>query len=287
MHAGRWLALALLVTAVAAAVYLVALSQDDDGVVWKADAERNASAEWASSRADPPGPQPCPDSTAPDRAAPKIRRVASPVAQGRYAYAITVAPGDDCHGERAELAQGNPSRPGFENRVFRDGDERWIAFQVRLGSDFDIRDVAWRVIAQFHEPGGDYGPPALSLDVQDGEFELFRADRNVPSDDTVELWHAPAPKGRWVRFLLHVRFSPDPDTGFVELYGNPAGGGVRQLLRVPRTFTMRKDANGQGVPLHARIGIYRDPNGHFGTETVYFDGYTVATTRAAAEGNAF
>ena len=285
MHAGRWLALALLVTAVAAAVYLGALSNDDDGVLWKADAERSASAEWASSRADPPGPQPCPGSTPPDRAAPKIRRVTSPVAQGRYAYSITVAPGDDCHGERAELGQGNPSRPGFENRVFEDGDERWISFQVRLGADFDTSVDTWRVIAQFHEPGGDYGTPALSLQVEGGDFVLYRADKNVVSEDTVELWRTPAVKDRWVRFTLHVKFSPDPHTGFLELFGNPAGGPVHQLLRKRATFTMRKGPGGRGAPLHARIGIYRDPEGHFGTETVYFDGYTVAKSRAAAEGD--
>ena len=288
MHAGRWLALALLVTAVAAAVYVAVLShRDDEGVIWKADAERSASAEWASSRAEPPGPAPCPGSTSPDRATPKIRRVTSPVAQGRYAYAITVSPGDDCSGERAELGQGNPSRQGFEDRVFRDGDERWISFQVRLGSDFDPGVDTWRVIAQFHEPGGDYGPPSLSLNVEDGDFVLYHADKNVPSEDTVELWHAHAVKDRWVRFTLHVKFSPDPHTGFIELFGNPAGGPVRQLLRRKPTFTMRKAADGHGAPLHARIGIYRNPHGHFGTETVYFDGYTVATSRAAAEGNAF
>jgi hypothetical protein len=41
------------------------------------------------------------------------------------------------------------------------------------------------------------------------------------------------------------------------------------------------------LPLHARIGVYRNPDGPFGTETVLYDGFTVANTREAAEGNAF
>ena len=287
MHPGRWLAVALLVTALAIAVYAGAVTQDDGGVLWKADAERPAAAEWASSRADPPGKAPCPSSTPPDLTTPRIKRVTEPVAQGRYAYAVTLAPGDDCDGERTELGQGNPSRPGFEDRLFHEGDDRWISFQVRLGANFDTSVQTWRVIAQFHQPGGDLGTPPLALQVAFGAFVLYRADRNVDSYDTDDLWSAPAVKERWVRFTMHVKFSADPDVGFVELWGNPAGGDVKQLLRKTKTFTMKKDALGIAVPLHARIGLYRNPNGHFGTETAYFDGYTVATSREAAEKNAF
>jgi hypothetical protein len=73
----------------------------------------------------------------------------------------------------------------------------------------------------------------------------------------------------------------------VELFGNPAGGAVVPLLARTATYTMKKDASGTAVPLHARIGIYRNPDGGFGTETAYYDGFTVATSRAAAEANAF
>jgi hypothetical protein len=50
---------------------------------------------------------------------------------------------------------------------------------------------------------------------------------------------------------------------------------------------MKVDEQRDSLPNHARIGIYRNPEGPFGTETVYYDGFTVATTRAAAEKGAF
>jgi hypothetical protein len=257
-------------------------------VLWTADAERPAAAEWASSRADPPGPAPCPYSAPPDlTSTTHIRRVTDPFAQGRYAYAITTAHGDDCNGERAELGQGNPSRAGFADRLFNEGDERFISFQVRLASNFDVNVSAWRVIAQFHQAGGELGPPPLALQVTGGDFVLYKGDANADSGGTIPIWRAHAQKGRWVKFTLHVKFSPDPATGFVELWGNPAGGPLRLLLPRTQTYTMKKDAGGAAVPLHSRIGIYRNPAGGFGTETAYFDGYTVATSRAAAEANAF
>jgi hypothetical protein len=216
-----------------------------------------------------------------------VKRVGEPAAQGRFAYAITVAHGDDCDGERAELGDGNPTRAGFEDRLFHEGDERWISFQVRLGDNFDVKVDTWRVIMQLHQPGGELGPPPLALQVTNGDFVLYKGDANVESGSTIPMWEAPARTGRWVRFSLHVKFSADPRVGFVELWGNPGGGSVVPLLARTPTYTMKKDAGGVAVPLHARIGIYRNPGGGFGTETAYFDGFTVATSRAAAEANAF
>ena len=257
-------------------------------VLWTADAERPVADEWASSRADPGPHAACPYSAPPDlTSTDRITKTSAVVAQKKYAYAITTAAGDDCDGERAELGDGNPSRAGFEDRVFRDGDERWISFQVRLGENFDVSVDTWRVIMQLHQPGGELGPPPLALQVTGGDFVLYKGDANVASGSTIPMWHAPARAGRWVRFTLHVRFSADPRAGFVELWGNPAGGAVRALLPRTPTYTMKRDARGVAVPLHARIGIYRNPDGGFGTETAYFDGFTVATSRAAAEANAF
>jgi hypothetical protein len=116
---------------------------------------------------------------------------------------------------------------------------------------------------------------------------LYKASANVDSHDTLPLWSGPARSGRWVKFTLHVNFSADPASGFVELWGNPAGGEVVRLLAKTRTYTMKNDSAGRPQPLHVRIGIYRNPSGPFGTETVYYDGFTVATTRGAAEANAF
>jgi hypothetical protein len=284
MHLGRWFVAALLVTVAAAAVYASAIREDEPtgSVLWKADAERPLAQEWASSSAMPrDAKQDCDSLAPPDSTSPRVRRSRT-AAQGRWSYAITAEPGDDCHGERAELGHGNPGRAGFDDRLFEQGQERWIAFQIRLGSNFDPSVGAWRVVMQLHQRGD--GSPPISLDVEDGRWILYRSES--PANDSVnstELWSAPAVPRRWVRFLLHVRFSPTPDDGFVELWGNPAGGPLAELLPKSVMHTMKAG----GLPLHSRIGVYRNPEGPFGTETVFYDGYTVASTREAAEANAF
>jgi polysaccharide lyase-like protein len=293
MKARVWFLAAVAVFAVGAATYADEAGRGPDPVkpspnivVWKADAERPAEREWASMRAEAGGPAPCTNAFPSVAATPRIHRSSTVVAQGRHSYAITAVPGDQCDGERAELAQGNPQRDGFEGRVFNSGEERYISFQVLLGRNFDIAAPGWRLIAQLHQ-AGNLGTPALSLNVEEGRFVLYRSDANVESFDTVPVWEAPASKDRWVKFTMHVRFSSDPAEGFVELWGNPAGGDVVPLLgRVPMA-TMKKDDSGTTVPDHARIGIFRNEAVGFGTETVYYDGFTVATSRQAAEQNAF
>jgi hypothetical protein len=286
MNARIWFAVALAVLVLGAVTFADQAGRDSDRVVWKADAELPTDREWASLRAEAPGPAPCTNAYPSGAASPRIRRSTTVVAQGKFSYAITAAPGDRCDGERAELGQGNPQRTGFANRVFNPGEDRYISFQVRLARNFDLTVPGWRLIAQLHQ-AGNLGTPALSLNVEDGRFVLYRSDSNVESFDTVPLWGALASKERWVKFMLHVRFSADPGEGFVELWGNPAGGDPVALLKKTPMATMKKDAGGATVPDHARIGIFRDDRAHFGTETVYYDGFTVATTREAAERNAF
>jgi hypothetical protein len=286
MSARIWFVAAVASLVVGAVAYIDLSEQPPGRIVWTADAELPPAQEWASVRAQPSGRAACSDSSPAYYDTARVRRSTAPVAQGGYSYAITLAHGDRCYGERAELGQGNPGRPGFENRLFQPGDDRYIAFQVYLAPNFDINATGWRLIAQLHQQAG-LGTPPLSLDVEAGRFVLFRSGNNSDSSDTVPLWSAAAANGRWVKFTLHVRFSADPKQGLVELWGNPAGGAVVKLLGATPTSTMKTDQGGRTVPDHARIGIFRNEHARFGTETVYYDGFTVATTREAAEGNAF
>jgi hypothetical protein len=286
MSARIWFVAAVAVLVVGAVAYTDLSEQPPGRILWRADAELLPAQEWASLRAQPSGHAACSDSSPAFYDTARVRRSTSVVAQGRYSYAITLAHGDRCYGERAELGQGNPGRPGFESRLFQPGDDRYIAFQVYLAPDFDVHATGWRLIAQLHQQAG-LGTPPLSLDVEAGRFVLYRSGNNSDSSDTVPLWSAPAANGRWAKFTLHVRFSADPGQGLVELWGNPAGGAVVKLLGATRISTMKTDGSGRAVPDHARIGIFRNERASFGTETVYYDGFTVATTRTAAEGNAF
>jgi hypothetical protein len=122
------------------------------------------------------------------------------------------------------------------------------------------------------------------MEVQRGRFILMNSNNNGVSGDTVEKWSGPATRNRWVRFTVHTKFSPDPGVGSIELFGDLDGEGMKLLMPEIHTHTMKQE-NGVPVPVHARIGMYRDPSIN-GTSHILFDGFTIATDRASAEAGA-
>ncbi len=269
LRPGRVLALA---TVLALAMTVTAFARTAHAsVLWTADAEKSWNQEWANEATQEPS---------------RIQRITSPVAQGSYAYSIELRPGDDPggYGERSELGMGNPTRGGFP--LFHEGDERWVAFQVYLPSDYPIDAPSWNDIMQLKQLGS-LGTPALSMGVEEGRFTFKNSATNhEDSQPTAGMWSGPAVANRWVEFLLRVKFSAEPNVGFVELFGNLDGSGLKQLLGQTFTHTMKQE-NGVTVPSQSRIGQYRDSAMHLGASHIYFDGYTIATDRASAEANAF
>jgi hypothetical protein len=233
-----------------------------------ADAERPLTQEWANYS--------CADAS-------RVKQVESPAVQGRRAYEIEVRDGDNSYGERCEIGMANPGRAGFP--VFREGDERWISFQVYLPDDYPIDTPDWNLIFQIHQQG-DGGCPPISIGVEDGKMKMFKSVRNTYVYDTAEMWTAPVQRNRWMKLTLHIKNSADPSVGFVELFGDLDGQGMKTLLERTATHTMTKTASGESMINHARVGIYRNPR-ISGTAHVLFDGFTISTDRASAEANAY
>ena len=232
-----------------------------------ADAERSLSQEWANYSCQ-------------DRSRVKHTSNAN---QGKRAYKLEYRPGDDSWGARCEIGMGNPARSPFP--LFEAGDERWISFQVYLPDDYPIDTPMWNVIFQIHQEG-DGGCPPLAMHVEKGEFKLFSSARNTYVLDTREKWSGPAVANRWVKFTIHLKNSPNPDVGFVELYGDLDGNGEKLLMERTHMHTMTKYSNGKPMTNHARVGIYRNPNIR-GTAHILFDGFTISTDRQSAEDTAF
>jgi hypothetical protein len=233
-----------------------------------ADGERSLTQEWANFS--------CADAS-------RVQQVESPAAQGRRAYQIEVRDGDNAYGERCEIGMGNPGRAGFPQ--FREGDERWISFQVYLPDDYPVEQPNWNLIFQIHQIG-DGGCPPISIGVEDGQMKLFKSVRNTYVLDTAEMWAAPVVRNRWMKLTLHIKNSADPSVGFVELLGDLDGQGMTTLLPRTATHTMTKTAAGDSMINHARVGIYRNPR-ITGTAHVLFDGFTISTDRESAEANAY
>jgi hypothetical protein len=287
----------LLLTAV---LTLGAAGQAQAEVVWTADATRPVHEEWASfSTRDR-----CAEVIEPGTRTSRISQVdAPPGAPTPRAYRFELRDGDMCFGgERAELAQRNPGKdfPDGVSRQWRRGEERWIAFWLRFEPGY-ILDRGGRghfhSLAQFKQAGG-HGSPVLSLGLREGRFEVSRTGNNPRTrwEDFPPAWLFGSPRtGVVYRFTWHVKFDPDPDDGFVEVFADLADGrGMRTVVPFTREATM-KIADGSDprhrrrsvLPSHLRIGPYRDDDTYDERTVSHYGGVTVATTRREAERSAF
>jgi hypothetical protein len=260
--------------------------------VWTADGEHGGpTQEWNSSCSAPNSSGVQPPTTTSDRLQVVSKSAGGNVVQGTSAYQSLLKWGDNCGGgERAEWAQGNPPNSGTTvySKQFGEGDDNYTSFQVYLTPGMNVDSDNWKAIAQWHQ-AESLGTPVLALDVANGVMKLDHSSGqgDVQSNDDPPMWQAPVSTGRWMKFTLHVKWSADPAVGLVELWGNPAGGSMVQLVPPTHMFTLKRlNGTGGAVPTHARIGLYRQSE-VFGDESALYDGYTVATTRDAAEGLAF
>ncbi len=260
-------------------------------VIWAGDAESPSSREWATGNAfDVNRGNATSMLSGGWSSSTRVRRVSSPVAQGSSAYAVTVLGGDrDAYtsgAQRTEVGQNNASRsfPDGVNRQMTHGQERWIALQLRIPADFP--SARWNSLVQLKGAGTGNGPFGVSW--ENGRITLAKSERrSYGSTDLDTVWAPPGPsaRDRWLKLAIHVKWSTGPN-GFYELLGDLGDGqGFHQLK--PRTdgWTLKRDAAGEPVDVGARFGIYRSAIA--ADATAYFDGFTVARTRADATRRAF
>ena len=242
------------------------------------------------------------------------------MAQGRRAYRLRVQEGDDSYGERCEMGMANTSssnidRVGGSRVLFQNGTESWIAQQIMLdpnvyafcGTECAF-DYDGGLVQQLKQTGA-CGTPANGIVTRDlPGVGVVLEHRNSAENDCgnatmKSLWRVPIRRGAWVRILQHVRWSTDPDTGYIATWINgrpvqPSRDGNSKRITRPgdevriHTWTLK---NGPGVDrlrqckshpcAHLRNGVYRDSTVR-GDSVVYVDGTTVAKTRAAAEARA-
>jgi hypothetical protein len=198
----------------------------------------------------------------------RIRIVRAPGAPRRRVVLFTVQPGDRpvSGGERAELAASRQATGGYERS------EAWYAWSTYFPRDLNpLAAHTWNVFTQWHGTAPDHcspdvalqvntrpRPPRIRLAVRGGALARSScAPQATLTRDTVAL-----ALGRWYDFALHVRWSADPRTGFVEL-------AVNGRVVVPRIATATLYA-GQGVYL--KQGFYRGPSA--ATSHIYHGGVT-------------
>jgi hypothetical protein len=181
----------------------------------------------------------------------RLAVVTSPVAEGKYALKATVVQGDDpinSSGNRNELVHQGREPVGSEYYY------RWkVLFDPSFPSE-----RTWQLFTQWHHDGCCGSPPV--------EFFVYGEEIRLTLNDSVTPWRTRLVRGVWHEFIMHVKWSPDPKVGFIELWYDG------QLV-LPKRFigTMYP-----GNLNYLKLGLYRNdtvkPVG-----VVYHDGFIQAT----------
>lgn len=212
-----------------------------DGVLWEGDFETGSLSQW-----------PIVQQVASDR----ITIAQDPTRQGNFAARFEVRPGDNIGdtAPRAEVAAELGEQEN-EERYYR-----WFTyFDPAFPTEFEdsfVTFTQWR--------STDESDAFSSFMVWGDEIELRR-------DGT--RWEAPLVKGVWHEFIYHVKWSPDPNVGFIELWYDGQ-------LAMPKTYieTMAGEP-GAGVENYVKQGLYKSDE--IPTGVVYHDGFVAGTSFAA------
>jgi hypothetical protein len=223
----------------------LALSSGDDGeVLWRGDFETGDLSQWEDAQ---------------EVDEDKIMVVDDPVRQGDHAARFEVEPDDN-------IGDTDPRAELVGTLVEDEGEERYYRWFTYFPDDFPTEDdeefvtfTQWRAT----DESGAY----TSFMVWGDEIELRR-------DGT--RWSTPLEREVWHEFIYHVRWSPDPEVGFIELWYD--GELVLPELRVQ---TM-SGSPGDAVANYVKQGLYKDED--LPTGVVYHDGFVVGTSLDAVRG---
>lgn len=149
-----------------------------------------------------------------------------------------------------------------------EGDELYFGFSTMLGDGFPI-DESWQVITQWKNDGT--GSPPIELAVENGEYSVQGGFGHPDGNRQFSREIAPASTGQWVDWVFHIRFSSDPDEGFIEIWKDGQ-------LAVPR-FSPDSGTLYPDLESYVKIGYYRN-TGIDEDGTVYIDNWRVGSSMA-------
>lgn len=252
------LALTLALTSMTAASTTTSFA-GANGLIWKSDFENGSLANWSSVQA-------CPGA---------VSVVRQPVKQGRYAARFRVTDADT-HSNCREVPTQDPRAqlvgpPG----LFKPGDDVYIGFSTYFKSGFPaVTGDAWLQVFQLYGPPFG-GSPTLEIAVRGNRLTLNSQQDN--GHHTLWESHKEIAKGAgWESVVLRVKWSTDPDVGFVELWHN----GTRQVLRNGqqrlRMATFVERINGTSSTVYANL--YRSSSAKYGATSLLHDDIRVGAT---------
>jgi Polysaccharide lyase len=203
---------------------------------------------------------------------PLPRADGSPQNDGAYRR-LTTFDGDDHWGERCELGRhdhryGSGGGDGTF-QLYNEGERRVTMVSLRFPDNFSLETPLWQTVLQMKQTAPSAGSgegPQIEVQVREGKFWLGNAH--------TDLWQAAAPQADvWTRLAFDVRYSQNPDVGFIKMYvdSNGDGDAADEGERSPtfHTATLKTEpaggsggdgiAPGEPIPSALRTGVYHNP----------------------------
>ena len=229
-------------------------TQEPRRLIWSGDVETGDLSQFKDT----------PENTAGGGSSPEVVSNPAFVPDGRHALQMTIsrAAGQGegiCCGSRSEV------EPKIDD--LRPGDDLYFGFSALLAKGFPTQ-AGWQVITQWKN---DFdGSPPLELSLERGQYFLSGGYGHPDGPHHFSKPLGPAETGHRVDWVFHIKFSPDPEVGFVEVWRSGE-------LVLPR-FHPEGGTLYPGSSSYLKTGYYRHKD-ISAPGTIYFDNWKVGTSR--------
>jgi hypothetical protein len=253
------------------------------GLLWTADADTPGT--WDPVQGDP-GPEWASTSQVRDHCIDRVSAATDPqgVRQGTYSYKFDATSADlgvfDTVNVRCELGQGNPSRPGFEDRLEPRYSDLYYGFSLQSVSE---PQGDWQLGGLQDHTIAPSGWPQVSM-VAWGGNRFFQNNHEEccggPGGTLVwnNLGVHPLLLNTWQHYVVRIYHDVLPN-GILQVWERDQGAtGWTMIVDKPGIHTYADS----GAESHVRIGIYSAPN-FTGNQTRYVDAFRVGTDFASVD----
>jgi hypothetical protein len=177
-------------------------------------------------------------------------------------------------GQRSEVFWGGDSNP-----TLRNGDDYYFGWATKFAPDFPSPGTSTATSRDGHSmfvqwKGQGTGGSPIDMAARNDVFQIGYAP--TIGDGDCSGWRAPLVRGGWNRFVIHVRFSSDPNVGQLDIWHqSPTEAVMTQKLAGCRVATLKS-----GIESYLKLGYYRASDEQR-TGVIFHRGFRVGTSFSA------
>jgi hypothetical protein len=185
----------------------------------------------------------------------RIQVVSNPVKEGKYAARFETRPTDN-------IGDTSPRSELAANLGEKEGEERWYRWYTYFPENFPVQyPEQFITFTQWR---------ALNESEAYGSFMVLGDMVTLRQEGIGTLWEAPLTLGTWHKFVFHVKWSPNPNEGFYELYYDG------HLVMPKHYLRTMSGTPGNAIGNYVKEGLYKSE--FIPTGVLYQDGFVAGTS---------